>query len=99
VNLQPWLLPYAEQLMAYFPERRVTSSWRSWSAQALLYRRYLSGRSRYPAAPPGRSMHNYGRAFDVDDRDPRQLQEMGAVWESWGGRWGGRGGDPIHFEA
>jgi hypothetical protein len=65
----------------------------------MLYRRYVAGQSRYPAAPPGRSYHNFARAFDVDDRDPDQLVQMGAVWESWGGRWGGRFGDPIHFEA
>jgi LAS superfamily LD-carboxypeptidase LdcB len=99
VNLQPWLLPYAEWLMHYFPERRVTSSWRSYSEQWMLYRRYLNGQSKYPAAPPGRSMHNYGRAWDVDDANLEQLAYMGAVWESWGGRWGGRYGDPIHFEA
>lgn len=27
-----------------------------------------------------------------------QLELAGRVWESWGGRWGGRFGDPIHFE-
>ena len=99
MNVQPWLLPWAEELMSYFPARRVTSSYRSYSEQWMLWRRYLNGQSRYPAAPPGRSWHNYGRAWDVDDADPRQLQEMGMIWESWGGRWGGRFGDPIHFEA
>jgi LAS superfamily LD-carboxypeptidase LdcB len=65
----------------------------------MLYRRYVAGQSKYPAAPPGRSYHNYGRAFDVDDASPAQLAAMGQLWESWGGRWGGRFGDPIHFEA
>lgn len=97
--VETWLRPYVEQLLSLFPERRVTSSWRGWSEQYLLYRRYLSGQSKYPAAAPGRSYHNYGRAFDVDDRDPGQLQQMGQIWESWGGTWGGRGGDPIHFQA
>ena len=28
------------------------------------------------------------------------LAYLGATWERWGGRWGGRDGtDPIHFEA
>ncbi len=97
--VQWWLRPWALRLLANFPERRVTSSWRGWSEQYMLYRRYLMGQSVYPAAPPGRSYHNYGRAFDVDDADPEQLRAMGAMWESWGGRWGGRFGDSIHFEA
>jgi len=99
VNLQYWLRPYAEQLLALFPSRRVTSSYRSYSEQYMLYRRYLLGQSKYPAAPPGRSYHQVGRAFDVDDADRAQLVQMGLTWESWGGTWGGRYGDPIHFEA
>jgi LAS superfamily LD-carboxypeptidase LdcB len=99
IRLQYWLAPYAEALLSYFPQRRVTSTYRSYSEQYMLYRRYLLGYSKYPAAPPGRSMHNYGRAFDVDDADPDELALMGATWENWGGRWGGRFGDPIHFEA
>jgi LAS superfamily LD-carboxypeptidase LdcB len=99
MNVVYWLRPYAEYLMSLFPERRVTSSYRSYSEQYMLYRRYLLGQSKYPAAAPGRSYHNYGRAWDVDDADTGQLEEMGAIWESWGGRWGGRFGDPIHFEA
>jgi hypothetical protein len=43
-------------------------------------------------------MHERRRAFDVA-APPWLLAEMGALWEYWGGRWGGRGGDPIHFEA
>lgn len=27
-----------------------------------------------------------------------QLRAAGELWESWGGRWGGRFNDPIHFE-
>lgn len=23
---------------------------------------------------------------------------LGLVWEAWGGRWGGRFSDPVHFE-
>lgn len=30
--------------------------------------------------------------------DERYLEPLGRVWESWGGRWGGRFNDPIHFE-
>jgi len=31
--------------------------------------------------------------------EPQVLRAFGELWESWGGTWGGRFGDPIHFEA
>lgn len=73
---------------------RLTSGYRSLEKQAQLYERYLRGEHRYPVAPPGRSDHNYGRAFDLvsDNNDA-----LGRLWESWGGLWGGRFRDPIHF--
>jgi len=74
---------------------RVTSVVRSRSTQARLYRRYRAGLSRWPAAPPGQSLHEYGLAFDMVAGD---LRWLGSVWESWGGRWGGRFGDDVHFE-
>ena len=73
----------------------VTSLYRSPADQARLYRAYLEGRSLYPAAPPGRSAHERGRAMDLTSEDQPWL---GAVWEAWGGKWGGHYSDPIHFE-
>ena len=43
-------------------------------------------------------MHEYGRAFDLAG-DDNILEALGSLWERIGGRWGGRGGDPVHFEA
>jgi LAS superfamily LD-carboxypeptidase LdcB len=77
----------------------VTSARRSSADQARLYRAYLAGRSRFPAAKPGTSKHEKGLAFDVHVSDKAMLTAMGELWESWGGRWGGRFKDPIHFEA
>jgi D-alanyl-D-alanine carboxypeptidase len=77
---------------------RVTSVRRSTTRQAQLYRDYLAGKSRYPAAPPGTSYHEFGRAFDLDTSD-RELARLGRIWESWGGTWGARFHDPIHFQA
>lgn len=99
-GLRPELAPYFEYLVAlgarYDPGLRVTSAYRSTSQQAYLYRRYLAGLSAYPAAPPGRSYHEFGRAIDVAAR-PEILAWMGRVWTSWGGTWGGSS-DPIHFQ-
>lgn len=99
-GLQPWLMPYAEYLVYvanhYGWSPTITSTYRSRSAQARLYARYLSGASRFPAAPPGRSYHEYGRAFDLKLNDMSKLGELGELWRSWGGSWWAS--DPIHFQ-
>lgn len=60
--------PYAEYALAlgrYFGlDPRVTSTRRSWAQQERLYSDYKAGKSRYPAAIPGLSAHQYGLAFD-----------------------------------
>lgn len=102
-TLQPWLVPYAEWLRWAAPYAgarriRVTSVRRSRAKQALLYRRYLAGRSRFPAAPPGRSLHEYGLAFDMVTEPRSALGILGSWWRQLGGTYGGRR-DPIHFDA
>lgn len=101
-TLVPWLQPYAVNLVniaaAAGLSPRVSSARRSHSQQALLYRRFLAGQSRFPAAPPGNSAHELGLAFDLWINDEDQLGDLGTVWEGWGGTWGGRFRDPIHFE-
>src|SRR2546427_5290422 len=99
-DLQPWLAPWAREILSRAAPygATLTSTRRTQQQQARLYYAFRVGASRYPAAPPGRSMHERGRAFDVAGPD-WLLTAMGALWESWGGRWGGRLGDPIHFEA
>lgn len=94
-GLQPWLRPYAEALLRSFPPATftVTSVFRSLSAQYALYRN--RSRNRYPVAPPGKSKHNYGLAWDMTG-PADQLREAGELWRSWGGRWFET--DPIHFE-
>lgn len=75
----------------------VTSTRRSLDKQAQLYRNYLAGKSKYPAAPPGQSTHGAGLAFDLN-LVPPLYREAGALWESIGFTWGGRFSDPIHFD-
>lgn len=102
-SLESWLEPAALQLVniaaAAGLTPRVASARRSHAQQALLYRRYLAGQSRFPAAPPGNSMHELGLAFDLWVNDETQLADLGQVWEQMGGVWGGHFKDPIHFEA
>ena len=99
-DLLPWFafLVYAAQ---YFdPQAELTSACRSYSKQAQLYADSLAGRSPYPAAKPGTSLHEQGRAIDISAR-PEVLAALGQWWERVGGRWGGRFSqpDPVHFEA
>jgi hypothetical protein len=81
----------------------VTSVRRTRAEQSRLYARYLAGESQgIPALPPGQSMHEKGRAFDlarpgVDPFSDELLARLGALWSSWGGRW--HPTDPVHFEA
>jgi LAS superfamily LD-carboxypeptidase LdcB len=95
-GLQPWLSPYADWLVRQFPGVQVTSTYRSYTEQLRLWLTRSS--NPYPVAPPGRSFHELGRAFDVVG-PIETLNRMGALWERMGGTWGGRIGDRIHFQA
>lgn len=94
-GLQPWLAPYATALIGLARGQvRVTSSYRSYSEQLALW--LNRSRNPYPVAPPGRSYHQYGRAWDMTGPSAI-LQALGAIWISWGGTWSPR--DEIHFQA
>jgi len=105
-TLDQRLVPYARWLYAVGkyndPLLVVTSSFRSAAKQSRLYDAYIRGESQIPAAPPGRSLHGYGLAFDLAriGKDPFAdplLAWLGALWESVGGRYGGQR-DPVHFQ-
>jgi len=83
------------------PNAYVSSVKRSSQEQKKLYADWVAGRSKYPAAAPGTSKHERGRALDIGGMSPAQLAYLGRVWRSWGGRWGGNftPKDVIHFEA
>jgi len=101
-QLVPELEPYARALVdaagvaGLLP--RVTSTRRSSAEQARLYRRSQQGLQKYPVAPPGRSAHEYGEAFDLIVSPFDWIDSVGQLWEQWGGVWGGRFGDEVHFE-
>lgn len=93
-GLQPWLSPWADRLVALERGIRVTSTYRSYTDQLNLWN--ARARNPYPVAPPGRSWHQYGRAFDLA-APAAVLRRLGAVWRSWGGTWSPS--DQIHFQA
>lgn len=99
-ELEPWLAPWAAELIRRAAPYGaiVTSTYRTPQLQQQLYDEHQRCACGYPVAPPGRSLHQVRRAFDVAAA-PWLLEQMGLLWESWGGRWGGRAGDPIHFDA
>jgi len=96
-GLQMWLRPYAQYLYdtcnQYGQRPRVTSVYRSPAKQRILYERYIRGESSLPAAPPGKSKHQFGLAFDMVTEDP---DAVGAFWKQMGGKWWAS--DPVHFE-
>ena len=100
-ELDPELVPWANQLVGEASARgyspRVTSTVRTHGEQARLYRRFVAGTWPYPVAPPGQSAHEYGWAFDMVTEPFDALAELGALWESWGGTYGGSR-DRVHFE-
>jgi len=105
-TLEPWLIDAAQWIFDlghdYDARLRVTSTRRSFQDQARLYADYKAGRSQLPAAPPGRSMHQLGRAFDlarmgIDPYVDDLLPELGALWIGLGGFWSST--DPVHFQA
>jgi LAS superfamily LD-carboxypeptidase LdcB len=108
-QLQPFLRAPALYLVGRFPNLHVSSTYRSLDKQAQLYRTWLALRQAgwsnervchergiCTPAPPGRSYHNYGRAFDLNGPGA-DLQRAAALWRSMGGTW--FPDDPIHFQA
>lgn len=98
-RIRPWFEWLYATIQRVDRSARVTSTVRSRAEQARLYRRFLAGESQFPAAPPGKSKHENGRAIDIVAR-PEVLRWVGEYWERLGPsfRWGGRFNDEIHFE-
>lgn len=96
-RFQPWaraLYLYAESIGA---RPRVTSTFRSIREQRRLFEEFQAGRSRFPVARPGNSLHNFGLAFDMVSRSAPFQRHLGQVWDSAGFRWGGNFNDAPHF--
>lgn len=96
---------FVQHLRAHGVPCRITSVRRTRKKQLQVYSEYLYKKARgeytLPAMPPGRSVHEYGIAWDMVV--PKQYErEVGQLWKSLGGQWGGDapiGYDPVHFQA
>jgi len=75
---------------------QVTSGLRDSEKQAELYRAYKEGRSKFPAAPPGTSLHEHGRAVDVDLNSANELARLGLLQKYGLSR--PVANDPIHIQ-
>ena len=74
-------------------ELNVNEAFRSYEQQAALYKKYgPSGK----AAPPGRSLHEFGLAIDINSEDTRQLEKLGLLRKY--GFTVPVGGEPWHLE-
>src|SRR5438445_13818096 len=92
--LIPALRPYARQLLLVAGNNglqpRITSTRRSHTEQARLYRRFLAGQNPYPVAPPGQSAHEFGYASDmmIQGASPKLMMisssAIGAAGSCWG---------------
>ena len=70
----------------------ITSAKRSRADQERLYNDYITGRSPYPAAPPGTSAHEQGHAVDIGNFNAAMEQLYAAGLRQT------VAGDPVHFQ-
>lgn len=97
-ELRPWADALITALRRAGYRVTVTSVVRSRAQQARLYQEYLAGRNPYPVAPPGRSAHELGLAWDMDVRawdGSDGAPAAGEAWRGIGGRWSPS--DRVHF--
>ena len=74
----------------------VNSGKRSSEKQAKLYDDWIHGRSPYPAAKPGTSMHERGLAVDIDVNQAAAMDQMGILAKYGLNR--PVKGDPVHIQ-
>ena len=95
------------QLEARGLEVVITSGYRSWAEQDVLYGKGRTSPGQIVTrARGGKSRHNYGQAVDIQVRRPGQewrdmVSEEASVFRALGCAWGGDWGsfqDPCHLE-
>ncbi len=100
IRVAPALVPYVQRLRD--GARRMglrfvlVSGYRSNAEQAALRVRWAAGDPSIVFPPAEYSYHTLGLAVDVGPE--RTARALGPLAESIGMRWGGRFGDPVHFD-
>ena len=99
VRVAAAMVPYLQALWDYAGRMgiplRLVSGYRSPEQQEALRLRWESGDPSVVYPPAEHSYHESGLAVDLESS---QLSTLGRFWESLGARWGGRFGDPVHFD-
>ncbi|WP_061223162.1 D-alanyl-D-alanine carboxypeptidase family protein [Leptospira weilii] len=101
-SVDPRLVSFFQDLKRSLPGVFVFESRRSWARQAKLYAACRTGTGSCPAAAPGSSAHQFGRALDINgfsaEKDWKTIEsvlvrhpdiEWGIVWKQ---------SDPPHFQ-
>lgn len=73
-----------------------TSTRRTSSEQLFLFKRFVAGQSRFPAARPGTSTHELGIAVDLVPKTPFALPAVVIIMARHGFKWAGSR-DRVHF--
>ncbi|WP_061256276.1 M15 family metallopeptidase [Leptospira interrogans] len=101
-NVDSRLVLFFQDLKRSLPSVYVFESRRSWARQAKLYTACKMGTGSCPAAPPGSSAHQYGKALDVNgfsaEKDRKTIESVLNRHPEieWGIDW--KATDPPHFE-
>ncbi len=99
IQLHPTMLPYVQALRdrarGMGASFKLVSGYRSPAEQAALRVRWARGDPSIVFPPAEHSYHELGLAIDIESN---MLSALGAYAESIGMRWGGRFGDPVHFD-
>ncbi|EMN31035.1 serine-type D-Ala-D-Ala carboxypeptidase [Leptospira interrogans serovar Pyrogenes str. L0374] len=101
-NIDQRLVSFFQDLKRTLPSVYVFESRRSVARQAKLYAACKAGTGSCPAAPPGSSAHQFGRALDINGFSAvRDRKTIEAVLNrhtdiEWGVDW--KQSDPPHFQ-
>lgn len=73
-----------------------TSTRRTKNEQRVLFRKFVTGQSKFPAALPGSSTHEIGIAIDLVPETPGTLPTIASVMAIHGFKWA-EARDCVHF--
>ena len=100
VRVDAAMVPFVQRLREEARRRRlpfrVVSGFRSAAEQAALRLRWERGDPGVIFPPAEHSFHEQGLAIDINPINTARA--LGPFGESLGMRWGGRFGDPVHFD-